>query len=197
MKRHLLSVVTKAVVGGLVFGCALVLPARVHAQTQTQPPPAAGGGGLGQGFGEAGQIAISGELNAFFSKTNHAGWTAAITPALDYFILPSISVGGAVTALIGDNSRTGIGVAARAGYNLNVTENLGAWPIAGIGYARESSGSGAASSTLAATFAHLYLPILYHFVPHVFAGIGPFYDLRIAGDGNSSYGVRSTVGGWF
>lgn len=197
MKRHLLSVVTKAVVGGLVFGCALVLPARVHAQTQTQPPPAVGGGGLGQGFGEAGQIAISGEMNAFFSKTNHAGWTASITPALDYFIVPSISVGGSVTALIGDNSHTGIGVAARAGYNLNVTENLGAWPIAGIGYAHESSGSGTTSVSASATMAHFYLPVLYHIIPHVFAGIGPFYDLRIAGDGNSSYGVRSTVGGWF
>jgi hypothetical protein len=201
MKRHFLSVVTKAVVGGLVVGCALVLPARVHAQTQAAPPPPppapAGAGGLGQGFGEAGQIAISGELNAFFSKTNHAGWTAAITPALDYFIMPSISVGGSVTALIGDDSRTGIGVAARAGYNLNVTENLGAWPIVGIGYAHESSGSGAASISLSGTMAHFYLPILYHIVPHVFAGIGPFYDLRIAGDGNSSYGVRSTVGGWF
>lgn len=198
MKRHFLSVVTKAVVGGLVVGCALVLPARAHAQTQTQPPPAAtGGGGLGQGFGDTGQIAISGELNAIFTKTNHEGWTAAITPALDYFVIPNVSVGGSLTALVGDNSRTGIGVEGRAGYNLNVTEQLGVWPRAGIGYSHESAGSGATSSSLSATVAHFYVPVLYHIIPHVFVGLGPFYELKVAGDGNSSYGIRSTVGGWF
>jgi hypothetical protein len=200
MVRHFLSPVVTKAVAGFVVGCALVLPARAHAQTPTAPPPAAaasGGGGLGQGFGDQGQIAISGEANAFFSKTNHAGWTAAISPALDYFIVPSVSVGGSVTALIGDNSHSGYGVTARAGYNLNVTEQLGIWPIAGIGYAHESSGSGAASISGSATVAHFYVPVLFHIVPRVFVGIGPFYDLKVAGDGNSSYGVRSTVGGWF
>ncbi len=198
MMRHFLSPVVTKAVAGLVVGCALVLPARAHAQTQAPPPAAASSGGaLGQGFGDTGQIVISGEANAFFSKTNHAGWTAAITPALDYFIMPSISVGGSVTALIGDNSHSGLGVAVRAGYNLNLTENLGVWPIAGIGYAHESSGSGATSLSASATVAHFYVPILYHIIPHVFAGIGPFYDLKVAGDGNSSYGVKTVVGGWF
>jgi hypothetical protein len=198
MMRHFLSPVVTKAVAGLVVGCALVLPARAHAQTQAPPPAAAtGGGALGQGFGDTGQIVISGEANAFFSKTNHAGWTAAISPALDYFILPSISLGGSITGLIGDNSHSGFGVTARAGYNLNVTEQLGAWPIIGIGYAHESSGSGAASTSLSATLLHFYVPVLYHIVPRVFAGIGPFYDLKVAGDGNNSYGVKSTVGGWF
>jgi hypothetical protein len=198
MVRHFLSPVVTKAVAGFVVGCALVLPARAHAQTQAPPPAAASGGGaLGQGFGEAGQIAISGEANAFFSKTNHAGWTAAISPALDYFIMPSISVGGSVTALIGDNSHSGYGVAVRAGYNLNVTEQLGLWPIFGIGYAHESQGSGAASVSGSATVAHFYVPVLFHIVPRVFVGLGPFYDVKLAGDGNNSYGVKSTVGGWF
>jgi hypothetical protein len=113
------------------------------------------------------------------------------------FIVPSVSVGGSVTALIGDNSHSGYGVAARAGYNLNFTDQLGIWPIVGIGYAHESTGSGAASVSGSATVAHFYVPVLFHIVPRVFVGLGPFYDLKIAGDGNNSYGVRSTVGGWF
>jgi hypothetical protein len=201
MMRHFLSHMVTRAVGGLVVCCALLaVTARAHAQPATAPPPAAvpaAGGGLGQGFGEAGQFVISGEANAFFSKTNNVGWTAAITPALDYFIMPSISLGGSVTALVGSGSHTGFGVAARAGYNLNVTEQLGVWPIAGVGYAHESSGSGTASTSLSATVAHFYVPILYHIVPRVFVGLGPFFDLRIAGDGNHTYGVRSTVGGWF
>ena len=198
MVRHFLSPVVTKAVAGFVVGCALLLSARAQAQTQTQPPPAAtGGGGLGQGFGEAGQIAISGEANAFFSKTNHAGWSAAISPALDYFVIPSVSVGGSVTLLVGDNSTTGVGVAARAGFNLNFTEQLGIWPIGGIGYAHVSSGSGTTSSSVSATVAHFYVPALYHIIPHVFVGLGPFYDLKVAGDGNNTYGIRSTVGGWF
>lgn len=198
MVRHLLSpVVTKAVTG-FVVGCALLLPARVHAQTPAPAPAATGAGaGLGQGFGDTGQIAISGDLNAFFSKTNHAGWTAQIQPAADYFIIPSVSVGGSVTLLLGDNSTTGIGVAARAGYNLNFTDQLGVWPIVGVGYAHVSSGSGTTSTSASATVAHFYVPVLYHIIPHVFVGLGPFYDLKIAGDGENTYGIRSTVGGWF
>ncbi len=198
-KRHFLSPMVTKAVAGLVFGCALlVLPARADAQTAPPPAPApTGGGGLGQGFGDTGQIVISGEATAFFSKTNKAGWTAAISPALDYFVVPSVSIGGSVTALIGSDSRTGFGASGRAGYNLNVTENLGVWPIAAISYAHESSGSGTTSMSNSATFLHIFAPVLYHIVPHVFAGLGPFYDLHISGVGNHSYGVRSTVGGWF
>jgi hypothetical protein len=197
MVRHFLSPVVTKAVAGFVVGCALVLPARAHAQTPTAPPPAAasGGGGLGQGFGDTGQIVISGDpgaLSASFVKVNHGGWTAAVTPAADYFVVPSVSVGVNATFLIGADDRKGFAVGARAGYNLNVTENVGAWPLLGISYLHES-GPFAGS----ATRGQVYLPILYHFAPRVFAGIGPFYDVKLAGDGNNSYGVKSTVGGWF
>ena len=198
-KRHFLSPMVTKAVAGLVFGCALlVLPARADAQTTPPPAPApTGGGGLGQGFGDTGQIVISGEAQAFFSKTNKEGWTAAISPALDYFVVPSVSIGGSVTALIGNNSRVGFGASGRAGYNLNVTENIGAWPIAGINYAHESSKSGTTTTSISATTANFFVPVLYHIVPRVFVGLGPFYNLHIAGTGNHSYGVRSVVGGWF
>jgi hypothetical protein len=188
MVRHFLSPVVTKAVAALVVACALtVLPTPARAQD-----PAAASGALGQGFGDKGQLVISGELTGFFSKTNHAGWTAVIQPAADYFIMPSISVGGAVTLLIGAESRRGFGIGGRAGYNLNVNEHVGAWPVVGVSYAKET-GPFAASATVA----HFYVPILYHVVPRVFIGLGPFYDLKIAGDGNNSYGVRSTVGGWF
>jgi hypothetical protein len=185
MVRHFLSPVVTKAVAALVVGCALsLLPTQARAQDPGSAP--------GQGFGGQGQLVISGELTGVFSKTNHAGWTAAIQPAADYFVVPSISVGGAVTGLIGADSRRGFGIGARAGYNINVNDHLGAWPIVGVSYAKETGpfpGS--------ATFGHVYIPILYHVVPHVFVGLGPFYDLKIAGDGDHSYGVRSTVGGWF
>ena len=32
------------------------------------------------------------------------------------------------------------------------------------------------------------MPILYHVVPHLFVGIGPYYNLNVAGDGENNYG---------
>ena len=108
--------------------------------------------------------------------------------------MPSISVGAAVGFAIGDHGGKGFEVGARAGYNLNVTEHVGAWPFVGIAYNTQSADGVPSQSS---TFGNLYVPVLYHVVPHLFVGIGPFYNLHIAGDGNHSYGIRSTVGGWF
>src|SRR5438477_13218771 len=98
MVRHFLSpVVMKAVVASVV-GCALlVLPTRAQAQD-------ASGGGLGQGFGAQGQIAISGDLGASFDKVNNGGWRFGITPAGDYFILPSVSAGVVLGVIPGNGT---------------------------------------------------------------------------------------------
>ena len=193
-KRHFLSPMVTKAVAGLVFGCALlVLPARADAQTAPPPAPApTGGGGLGQGFGDTGQIVISGEAQAFFSKTNKEGWTAAISPALDYFVVPSVSIGGSVTALIGNNSRVGFGASGRAGYNLNVTENLGVWGKVGVAYQHASVGNLSASTT----WLTLFVPILYHLMPHLYIGAAPYYNLKVAGDGEHNYGFTYVIGGW-
>jgi hypothetical protein len=192
MVRHLLSPVVTRAVAAVVFGCTLLLlPARASAQDAAA---SGASNALGQGFGAQGQLVISSEMNAGFRKTNHQGWVANIKPAADYFIVPSISVGAAIGVAIGDNSAKGFEVGARVGYNLNVTEHVGAWPIVGIAYSHASASGGFSTSS---TFANLYVPVLYHVIPHVFVGIGPFYDVHLAGDGNHSYGVRSIVGGWF
>jgi hypothetical protein len=197
MVRHFLSpVVTKAVAASVV-GCALLfLPTRARAQdpAPAATPAPAMAGALGQGFGEQGQFVISGEMNAGFTKVNHAGWVLSVKPAADYFIVPNISIGAALGFAIGNDDQKGFEVGARAGYNLNVTENVGVWPIVGISYNKVSAPN---DNGFSSTYGNLYLPILYHIVPHVFAGIGPFYNLKIAGDGDHSYGFRSTVGGWF
>ena len=197
MVRHFLSpVVTKAVAASVV-GCALlILPTQARAQdpAPAATPAPAMAGALGQGFGEQGQFVISGEMNAGFTKVNHGGWVLGVKPAADYFIVPNISIGAALGFAIGNDDAKGFEVGARAGYNLNVTENIGVWPIVGISYNKVTAANNFSSSS---TYGNLYLPILYHIVPHVFAGIGPFYNLHIAGDGDHSYGFRSTVGGWF
>src|SRR5262245_38208301 len=100
MMRHFLSsVVTKAVAGFVVVSALSTLPAQAQA-----PAPSSGGGALGQGFGEQGQLVISGEDFLGFTKENNAGWRMAIQPSVDYFVAPQISIGGVGAFIMGNNS---------------------------------------------------------------------------------------------
>jgi len=196
MVRHLLSPVVTKAVAGLVVGCALlVLPARVHAQDTPPPAPAAhvGAGGLGQGFGEQGQIVISNEGFFGFDKVNHESWSLTLKPAADYFFMPAVSVGLVAAYVQANGDRKSEGIGARAGFNLNLTENIGVWPKAGVTYQHASVGAASGSTTWLGVF----VPVTYHIIPHVFVALAPYYNVKVAGDGNHSYGVSWVLGAWF
>jgi len=88
-------------------------------------------------------------------------------------------------------------VGARAGYNLNFTENLGVWAKVGAAFDHQSVAVGNTTASFSTTWLTLDVPVTYHIIPHVFVGVGPYYYLKVAGDGNTGYGVHSVVGGWF
>jgi hypothetical protein len=195
MVRHFLSPVVTKAVAGLVVGCALlVLPAVARAQAPAAP---GGGGGLGQGFGEAGQLVISGEDFLGFAKENNAGWRMTIQPSVDYFVVPNISVGGVGAFIVGNNSFREQLIGLRAGFNVNVTENLGAWARVGVAYDHQTVPGTTPQRSISTTWLTAYVPITYHIVPHLFVGLGPYYNLKVGGDGNTGYGVSSLIGGWF
>jgi len=176
MVRHFWSpVVTKAVAASVFLGALLAVPARANAQT---PPPGTAGA-LGQGFGDKGQLVITNEALLGFDKVNHGIYTLTVKPALDYFVVPSVSAGLVASYVQRTGGSKTEGVGARVGFNLNVTENLGVWPSAGIIYEHDSAGNASFSTTWVRGF----LPVLYHFVPHFFAGLAPYYNLKVAGDG--------------
>jgi hypothetical protein len=181
--------VTKAG-AAFVVGCALLVSsARAQAQDSGTAP--------GQGFGGQGQFAISSELGAAFDKVNHGGWRFGITPAADYFILPSVSAGAVLGIVIGNNSYSEELARARVGYNLNVTSMIGAWPKVGIAYDHTSTTVGNTKTTTGTTWLTVDAPLMVHIVPHLFIGFGPYYYLKVAGDGNTGFGAHSMVGGWF
>ena len=195
MVRHFLSpVVTKAVAASVV-GCALlVLPTQARAQdpAPAPAPAAASAGGLGQGFGEQGQLAFSNEGFVGFDKTNNVGWNLILKPAVDYFILPAVSAGVVLAYSLASGDTKVFGIGARAGYNLNVTENLGVWGKVGVAYQHASVGNLSASTT----WLTLFVPILYHLMPHLYIGAAPYYNLKVAGDGEHNYGFTYVIGGW-
>jgi hypothetical protein len=199
MVRHFLSPVVTKAVAGLVVGWALsMLPARAGAQAPEAPPPApAPAGALGQGFGEQGQIVISNEGFFGFDRVNRVGYDVVLKPAVDYFIVPAIS-GGIVAAYAKSTKSAGpdvttTGVGLRGGFNFNVTENVGVWGKLGILYQHDSAGTASFSTTWISAF----VPVMYHIVPHLFVGLAPYYNIKIAGDGNHNYGVSWLIGGWF
>jgi hypothetical protein len=167
--------------------------ARASAQDDASGPrgggfaPVAAAGG---GFGGAGQIAISGELEGHL----RSGWEIRLHPALDYFIVTNVSVGGAVGLQYtsGSPGTTVIDLGARAGYNLNINGKVGIWPRVGLNYQHVSRHP---DSSSAVQF-RLDAPILYHLVPHLFVGAGPFFTKDLNG-GGTGWGLDSIVGGWF
>jgi hypothetical protein len=193
MMRLSLSHIAKRAGAALtVVGLLTGLSGRASAQ---DPPPAAPmpAGSLGQGFGEAGQVVISAETFTQFNKVNGQGWIFALQPAADYFIIPNVTVGGAIGFAIGSDDYRAFQVAARAGLNFNFSEHISFWGRAGISYGWTSEGGVSSSNT----FANLFVPINYHIVPRVFIGVGPVYNLNISGDASNNYGFASLVGGWW
>jgi len=141
-------------------------------------------------FGGAGQIAISGDLEAHL----RSGWELRIHPAADYFIIHNLSLGGVLglTYTSGEPSTTTVDLGARVGYNLAIAEQIGIWPRVGLFYAHTSRHPDSSSTAVL----RLDAAFLYHLAPHLFVGLGPYFTQDIDGGGHG-YGIDSTVGGWF
>jgi hypothetical protein len=131
------------------------------------------------GFGAPGQLVLTVDLDSLqltilrASGSGSSATSVLIQPGLDYFISPDVSVGGLLSyahgavASIGDDT---FGLQVRAGYNLQLNAAFSWWLRAGLGFFHGSDSLGHSGSTLPF---QLFLPVLWHLVPHVFLGFGP------------------------
>jgi hypothetical protein len=197
-----------------VLGSALFLTLATGTAAAVEPPegetsggfapaPAAGGA---TGFGLPRQIVLSigamTESHLFFHKQSGGGWQLQLQPALDYFIIPRLSVGGVVGYRHGSG---GAGMAAngngsdaftlggRAGFNFDFNDKLGIWPLGGLFVHYESVNHSSSTNTWVGLFA----PVLFHPAPHFFVGAGPSFQFYMSGPNANQYGVDSFLGGWF
>jgi hypothetical protein len=177
------------------------------------PPPPPGAAPVATGisastgaFGTPGQLVLtvgSDSLQLIIlraSGSDSSSTGVLIQPGLDYFVSPNLSVGGllsyahASAASIGDNT---YGLQVRAGYNLQLSDTLSWWLRGGLGFFHGSGGGGSASTI---PF-QLYVPVLWHLVPHVFLGFGPTIttDLVTSNDlPKMTYlGAQLILGGYF
>jgi hypothetical protein len=167
-------------------------------------------------FGDRGQIAISSDAGLSLSNTSISGQDGSATsliirPAVDWFVIDSLSLGGFVGIEYNSapgGSSTAMSIGPRVGYNLRFSERFSVWPKIGFSFASTSQkeddqtlptgevieGSDETSTSLQL---NLFVPVMFHPVEHFFLGLGPAFDLDLTGDAKATtIAARLTIGGW-
>lgn len=168
-------------------------------------------------FGGKGQLAISSDAALSISNTSLSGAKGSTTtfqfaPAVDYFVIRNLSLGGSVLfnySSAGSGHSTSFGIGPRAGYNFPLSDLVSVWPKAGLSIANTSQtidvvnpvGNGttttSTSTSNTALALNLFVPLMFHPAPHFFAGFGPFLDTDLSGDAKATtFGGKLTLGGW-
>ena len=76
--------------------------------------------------------------------------------------------------------RRWLDLGARAGFNLNINDNVGFWPSAGLSVQHDNIEP---QLDDVRPRSDMFAPFLYHLVPHLFVGLGPSFAVRLSGGG--------------
>jgi len=161
----------------------MIAPVSAHAQD-------------GRTFGDTGEFVPSG--SASFVHTS-AQDSLALSPELQYFVLPNFAVGIGLlythASIINQPSFDTYGGSASIGYNLRLASNVSVFPQIGFSALHSTSSAGGAQVFLGSG---LFIPVLFHPVPHFFLGIGPAIGTAGIGDlfRDQSVVVQTVIGGW-
>lgn len=177
-------------------------------------------------FGSRGQFVFGPDLTFDIRRTSYSesptGRTAdsslslTIAPALDYFVLKNLSIGGQVYftyAKQGNLEGSAIGFGPRVGYALAFNDWVTLWPRAGVSFTHTQtddtrSFSGLEEISREATSLQLSAPLLITPVSHFAIGVGPFatIDLLVTAEQQGSshrversttLGIATTLVGYF
>jgi hypothetical protein len=157
-------------------------------------------------FGLEGQKAVSSDAGLSISNTSVSGvdgstTTLLLRPAVDWFFVDSISLGGfAGVEYISSpgGSSSVISIGPRIGYNLPVSERLSIWPKLGFALANSSTETDLGEDEDNTSIQlNLFAPVMFHPVQHFFLGFGPALDVDLSGDAKATtIAARLTIGGW-
>lgn len=182
---------------GLLSLSTLLLAGAAHAQVLGETPPAPA---ASTSMGGVGQVVISGDFDISFNyNVDSEVSSLSLSPAVDYFIAPQLSVGGQIIfnhQSVTGGSVTVFGLAPRVGFNIPLQEMFSVYPRVGFSFLHSDVAGGQNLFTLNA-----YAPFLFHPVPHFFIGLGPVLTWDVAGGTSATrtvnFGLLTTVGGWF
>jgi hypothetical protein len=176
-------------------------------------------------FGERGQFVLTGATTASvssssYSASNASSWGVTVEPALDYFVVRHVSLGGSVSIATSggssyDSSQTrtdfysqSLGVAPRIGLDIPLVSGiLSVWPMVEVGAGSASSSQTSVGGTNQHTKGRVWVtasaPLLVHVATHLFLGAGPFvFHELVDSDQNqvendaTTVGANFVMGGW-
>jgi hypothetical protein len=146
------------------------------------------------------------EQQGTFVITNNAGFgfgqqvnspsstTFSLRPALDYFVIPNLSVGGAVEFAFSSPAHsptfTSFGIAPEVGYELALSDTWSFWPQGALPISFPNPGDPHVTLVI-------FAPFLVHPAPHFFFGIGPGFQQDLTSNPTTSITGRFLIGGYF
>jgi hypothetical protein len=165
-------------------------------------------------FGAVGQIAISDDARIAIARLSESGAGSnsslssyELRPALDYFVAPSLSIGGQVSlAYYSSNgsTQTIIGVMPQVRYDFSLSSLVSIWPRLGIAYTHTSNSFNGPESTSYEVSLDVFVPLVFHPAPHFFIGGGPYLRTDLVSKAESidaakrsTSGLMSMLGGYF
>jgi len=146
--------------------------------------------------GFAGQLATG---FAFSQQVNSPSMTIfELRPAIDYFIIPNLTIGGAVDFHVvnfpsGNNNRetdTSFGIAPDVGYDFSLSDTFSFWPQGSLNFFFRSNGNPLVTLALLA-------PFLVHPAEHFFFGLGPGLQQDLTSNANTFLTGEFVLGGYF
>ncbi len=171
-----------------------------------------------QDLGEEGQLAISSDLQLSFTSTStkaaaegaedpDSTTSITIQPAVDYFLMDSLSLGGAIgyqSTSQGDVKSSGILIGPRVGYAIPVGEGMAFWPKLGITYQTMSMDDGTNDMSGNKMSLDVFAPLAIQPAENFFVGIGPVVSMDLSSkiededaDKDTTIGITTQVGGYF
>jgi hypothetical protein len=162
----------------------------------TSGPCALAFGGTARELEQQGNFAVTNNAGFGFSQqlNSPASTTFSLRPALDYFVIPHLSIGGAVEfdAYSYPHSPTtsSFSIAPEVGYELALSDTWSFWPQAALSMTFPSPGDPYVTLRITA-------PFLVHPVQHFFFGIGPGLEQGLTSNGNTAIIGTFLIGGYF
>lgn len=153
-------------------------------------------GGTAGELGQQGNFAISNRANLGFSQTLNSPSTTsvALAPELDYFVIPNLSIGGAIlfdftTTSGGGGNTTTFGVVPQLGYHVVLSDTWSFWPRLAVTLLTGSPGH---------VSLEISAPFLVHPAEHFFFGFGPALATDVTGNNKFTAILGEfLIGGYF
>lgn len=150
-------------------------------------------GGTAPNLERQGNFVVTNDAGlAFDQQIGHGGGTAfSVRPALDYFVIDRLSIGGAVEFdYTGKPSFTQFRIAPEVGYEFALSDSWSFWPQASLPISVPNPGS---TSVALAIFA----PFLVHPAEHFFFGAGPGLSQAFTSPATTQITAAFLIGGYF